>query len=52
MSCNNHNLSIGDINGEGDLDLLGAEMFGEVAAYFNKGEGTFSKQTVSTAGAQ
>jgi hypothetical protein len=37
-------------NGDGDLDLLSAEMFHEVAVFLNTGGGTFVKQLLSTAG--
>ena len=46
-----HSLSIGDIDRDGDHDILSAEMFPEVAVYLNNGNGSFIKQTISTAGA-
>ena len=46
-----HSLDTGDIDGDGDLDLLSAVMFGEVAVYFNNGSGAFAKQFLSFAGA-
>lgn len=46
-----HSLDTGDVDGDGDLDVLSAEMFAEVAVYFNNGSGLFSRQTLSTAGA-
>jgi len=45
-----HTLDTGDVDGDGDLDVLSAEMFSEVAVYFNSGQGEFSKQTISMAG--
>lgn len=42
-----HSLDTGDIDGDGDLDLLGAEMFGEVAVFVNNGSGLFAKQILS-----
>lgn len=46
-----HTLDTGDIDGDGDLDLLSAVMFGEVAVYLNNGGGSFSKESLSFAGA-
>lgn len=46
-----HSLDTGDIDGDGDLDVLSAEMFAEVAVFFNNGHGFFVKQTISSAGA-
>ncbi len=46
-----HSLAVGDIDGDGDLDLLSAEMFHEVAVFLNTGGGAFVKQLLSTAGA-
>lgn len=46
-----HTLDTGDVDNDGDLDLLSAMMFGEVAVYFNNGTGFFSKQSLSFAGA-
>ncbi|MDO9043104.1 MAG: FG-GAP-like repeat-containing protein [Desulfocapsaceae bacterium] len=46
-----HSLSIGDIDGDGDPDILSAEMLAEVAVYLNNGNGSFIKQTIPAAGA-
>jgi hypothetical protein len=46
-----HSLAVGDIDSDGDLDLLSAEMFHEVAVFLNTGGGAFVKQLLSTAGA-
>lgn len=46
-----HTLAIGDVDGDGDFDILSAEMFDEVAVYFNSGGGAFAEEIVSHDGA-
>ena len=46
-----HSLDTGDVDGDGDLDVLSAEMFAEVAVFFNNGQGAFNRQSLSSTGA-
>lgn len=46
-----HTLALGDVDGDGDTDVLSAEMFGEVAVYFNAGAGTFYEEIIAHDGA-
>ena len=46
-----HTLGLGDVDGDGDIDVLSAEMFGEVAIYYNTGGGSFTEEIISQDGA-
>jgi hypothetical protein len=47
----NRDLGLADFNGDGRLDLVGLDEFGNVAVMFGQGDGTFPEQLVFPSGA-